>query len=189
MRDEDLSLARDCAEGRPGAWEALAGRVTPSLRASAARLLARQGLPCGAGEVEDLVQETFAELMALDGAALRAYSGRASLETYLSAIAAHRVLKRPPGASPLPPERMQERPDPGPGPGELLERRESGERVRRAVEDLPARDRLALSLQMDGASQGEIAGILGIPSTHAGAILTRARDRLRMHLKKTGEIP
>ena len=188
-REEELSLARACAEGRQGAWETLVGRVTPSLRAAAARLLTRQGFPCGTGEIEDLVQETLAELLTRDRAALKAYSGRASLETYLSVIAAHRVLKRPSDGSSLSLQHAEEQSDPRAGPGALLERRESEERIRRAIEDLPARDRLAVTLQMDGASQGEIAGILGIPSTHAGTLLSRARSRLRLRLGKIGEIP
>lgn len=180
----DLSLVSRCLRGESGAWEDLIRRTEPGLRASCTVFLARCRLPSGPAEAADLVQEVLLQLLERDKAPLRAYQGRASLGGYLSSIAAHLALRRAgrPGVLPL-----QEKEDPYPAPDEALECIERGGRLREALDRLAPRDRLALTLRMDGASDAEIGRMLGMGAAHAAVVLSRARIRVRDLLRTMGE--
>lgn len=179
--DADLALAARVLEKRPGAWEDLAARVTPALTRAAGRILARCAVRA---EAADLVQETLASLLELDGAALKAYSGRASLDTYLAAIAAHRA-RRMAGERRLLP--LDEGVSQAPAPDAALLAGERQALIREAIAQLPPRDGLAIRLHLDGASLAETGRVLGVTASHAGVLLSRARERLRPLLQKIGE--
>jgi RNA polymerase sigma factor (sigma-70 family) len=68
----------------------------------------------------------------------------------------------------------------GPRPDADTERRELGSRLRAALDELPARRRLAVVLfDVEGYSHGEIAGILGVPEGTVRSEVFHARRRLR----------
>ncbi len=186
---EDLALAARCLRDEAGAWETLLRQATPRLGAAALRILQRYGLPSGAGEAADLVQETLAELLARNRAALAAYTGRSSLDGYLAAIAAHRAARKAAERRLLPLEEGAAPPARQPSPSEALDLLERDLRLREALARLPPRDRLVLQLRLDGASAAETARVLGVSGAHAGVILSRARARAREFLKKIGEGP
>ena len=67
---------------------------------------------------------------------------------------------------------------------EALLRRERAERVRRAVERLPARQRIALVLQnYEGLSYEEISGVMKCSASSVDALLVRAKKKLRGWLR------
>ncbi len=74
-------------------------------------------------------------------------------------------------------------PDFEPGPPESLERMELAEAVRRAVDSLPTRYRLPLTLfHLDGLSYERVAIFLDIPLGTAKSLIHRAREKLRFAL-------
>lgn len=181
--EEDLDLVRRCIEGRPGAWEGLLARVRFPLAAAVRRVLARCGLPAGPQEVEELLQELFVLLLGEDRSVLRRYQGRASLEGYLRVIAVRLVLARRRADRSLPPAPPVAE---GADPAKVAEAREILGILRAEVAGLQPRDRLALALQMEGASLREVGSSLGLSGDAAAQILSRARGRLRERLKARG---
>ena len=68
-------------------------------------------------------------------------------------------------------------------PSSLLERQETGQSVRQAVEDLPDELREVIVLrELQGLSYKEIAAIAAIPLGTVMSRLARARERLHQHL-------
>ncbi len=124
-------------------------------------------------EAEDVVQETFLEIWRRPE---RYDPSRGSLEAWAVLIARSRALDRIRSrGSAL---RMVERasddpPAQAPAPLELVERRERGSRVARALATLPDAQREAIELAFfGGLTQAEIAARLGEP---LGTIKTRVR--------------
>jgi RNA polymerase sigma-70 factor (ECF subfamily) len=185
--EEDLALVRRCLleEGQegPGAWEELLARVRPPLAGALRRVLARCGLPSGSQEVEEVLQDLFVRLLGEDRAVLRRYQGRASLEGYLKVIALRLVLARKRDARPLPGMIPSAE---GMDPAQAAEARETLGILRTEVAGLQARDRLALALQVEGASLREVGRSLGLSEDAAAQLLSRARGKLRERLKARG---
>lgn len=74
-------------------------------------------------------------------------------------------------------------PDRSPGAETELVRRERMGRLLDAVQRLPAGQRQTMVLALEGLSYREIADVLGISESNAGARLTRARAALREFLE------
>jgi RNA polymerase sigma factor (sigma-70 family) len=76
---------------------------------------------------------------------------------------------------------------PDPGQLEQLIARRSGQEVRRALDKLPARSRMALVLRYySDMSYDDIAATLGVRRTFVGVVLLRARHQLREILEGQG---
>jgi RNA polymerase sigma-70 factor (ECF subfamily) len=76
---------------------------------------------------------------------------------------------------------------PDPGQLEQLDRAAHGQEVRRALDKLPARSRMALVLRYYAdMSYDDIAGTLGVRRTFVGVVLLRARHQLREILEGQG---
>lgn len=180
--DDDLAALQACLAGTPGAWEAFVDRFAPYLAEVSRSTLAAYGRPAGPQEVADALQDLSLRLLEQDLKALRAYRWHGSVAAYLAAIAVSRIKDRkpPPAHRSLPTEAAS----PSPGPGETLEKREDLERLRKALDQLPPRTRLALALQGNGAGLREIAGALGITEDAAAQILSRAKATLRERLEE-----
>jgi RNA polymerase sigma-70 factor (ECF subfamily) len=74
---------------------------------------------------------------------------------------------------------LDTRPDERPGPEALVMQRQTVERVRRAVEQLPVDFREVIVLrELEGLSYREIAAVVGIPIGTVMSRLARARERL-----------
>ena len=129
-----------------------------------------------------MLQEVFLHFLARDLKALKDYQGRSTVAAYLSAVAVCRVLKDR-SLRPHPVEKAPREAFAGPGPAEALEARDSHELLRREMERLPHRDRVALSLRADGASLREIGRALGISEPATAKLLSRARGLLRGRLE------
>lgn len=182
-REEEM--LRACLAGDPGAWDAFVERFAAPLAEACRHALRRCDRPAGPQEADDMVQAVFLDFLDRGMRVLRGYRGRGSLEAYLATVAVRRVLadrtlprRPPPGPQPL-----EERGDPAPGPAATLEGRETLEQLGREMQALAPRAQLALTLQADGASLEEIAGVLGLSYEAAGQILSRAKATLRERLK------
>lgn len=128
---------------------------------------------------EDLAQEIRLAVWA----ALPNFRGDASRKTYVLRIAyycASRFGRRQFKFAPEPELR-----DAGRTALALLEREERISLVRETIGTLPANQRIALELLLDGCSYREIGERLGISETNASVRVSRARARLRAQLCAT----
>lgn len=182
----EADLLARCARGLPGAWEEFLTRYREGLeRAARAALLRVLGSARG-DDVEAVVEATLLGLVRDDHAALRSFARRSSFTGYLQAITTKVALnhvrsERRKGwlrfrplevASDAPAPEFSE-PDP-----QLLTS------LRRALDELPPRDRLILKLfHLDGAGYKEIASLLGLSLNAVSPALIRARERLRALMK------
>jgi len=77
---------------------------------------------------------------------------------------------------------------PADDPEEMLMRSYEGERLKRALEDLPAEFREVVILrELEGLSYKEIAGIADVPVGTVMSRLARARKRLQQHLTENAD--
>lgn len=112
--------------------------------------------------------------------ALPKHRGDASTSTYIRRIAGYcgaRWSRRQRDV-----EDIDEPADDGPSPELRLDDAERRAALRRALCDLPRRQREAIELLLAGLSYREIADRLGISESNASVRITRARQRLRSQL-------
>lgn len=73
---------------------------------------------------------------------------------------------------------------PNPGPFQLIQSNELGEKLREAISQLPSRDAEAFCMRyLNDMSQKEIGGQLGITETAAGVLVHRAKMKLQQILE------
>jgi RNA polymerase sigma-70 factor (ECF subfamily) len=149
----DADLVERFREGHAEAFRELFERHWPGVYRVTARLVD------DAMEAEDLTQETF--LLAL--ASLGSFRGEARFSTWLHRIAVNVSLawlrkRRRRGERPL-----EEAPEPtsAADPSAAAADEEMGRALRRAVEDLPPRQRAVFLLRLDGRPFAEIAEMVG----------------------------
>ena len=153
-------------------------------------------------QVDDLVQETL--VAALEG--LPGFDGRSLLRTWLFSILHHKAYDRIRQAQR---DRSREVPleaddplhgnfddrghiksaprDQRPDPEQLLESGQLRDRLSRAVNDLPARNREAFLLRdVHGIGMNEAAKIMDVTGSHFRVLLHRARVTLRKALMQDG---
>jgi len=134
-------------------------------------------------EVEDLAQETFVR-------AYRAFpdfdpTGPAKVSTWLLTIATRLALdaKKKKRADDTPMSDVEPASDRPSNPELSLERRQLGDAIAAAAEELPDDQRAALVLaEMHGLSILEIAAALDVPENTAKTRLFRAREKMRAAL-------
>jgi RNA polymerase sigma-70 factor (ECF subfamily) len=126
--------------------------------------------------LEDLVQEIRLSVWK----ALGRFRGESSIKTYVLRIAHYRGVSFARRQRPHAP--VEDRADPSPGPGELLDDARRRLAVAEAIESLPPTQREAIVLLLQGLSYREIGERLGISGGTTSARITRARQALRRRL-------
>ena len=191
--DSERELAAACARGDESAWLELIRRYDRTV----VRVLWHSG---AREDADDLRQETYARLLARDGATLKSFrADRAgSLRAFLATIARSVAIDhgrsrrlRPPGAGGEEPGALAHS---GPGPDEELDRHRAREQLSAALEkaaaegEHPGRDRDILRLHFEeGHTPTEIAAMeLGLSVRGVEALLRRTRERLAELLKDDG---
>jgi RNA polymerase sigma-70 factor (ECF subfamily) len=176
---QDLVTA--CIAGDEHAWTRLVDLYYDYALSVARQSLRRAAVSDPAGQAEDVVSDLFAELLTDDCKALSRFRAPFSLKSWLGVITRRRAsrhvrsLRRAPA-------RLEE-------PGRIESGRlsvvstvatsESCAKVQARLEDLAARDRLALQLFYEGGhSYKEVAAVLDLPVNRVGTLLARARTRL-----------
>jgi RNA polymerase sigma-70 factor (ECF subfamily) len=86
-----------------------------------------------------------------------------------------RILEATPGRAPLA--------DPPAAPDEAAEREAEKVRVRRALAELPEKDRSILLMRMEGFSHREIAEVVGTTVPSVGTMIVRALRKLAAQLR------
>lgn len=177
LTDEELMLA--AGKGDLGAFEQIVLRYEAALWSIAYRFL---GDRTGA---EDIAQEAF--LRVFESAPR--YRPTAALGTYLRRVVINLCLdrarrKQPQQLSAEGLELSASRKYASPSPLDALVSEERDEAVRRALDKLPARQRMALVLRhYEGLSYREIATVMGTSAKAVERLLARARASLEVLLR------
>lgn len=182
--DTDDALVLRLADGCNGAMATLSDRHLRPVLACAWRILGDRA------EAEDVAQDTFVRLLRKapdwqpDGPALRSWLLRVATNLCLDRRRARARI------APMPDdiERFVDRENP-----QIDDDLAIRQAVRRAVEDLPDRQRAALVLvHFQGLSGREAANALGVSAEAVESLLARARRRLRTvlspHMKNLLEV-
>jgi RNA polymerase sigma factor (sigma-70 family) len=173
----DSELLERVLAGDRTAWQEWEGRFRPVLAG-----IARRDFRLPWEDIEDLLQDLAVALLNDGGRQLRAYRHEGSLRSWLCAVWRHRCLdlkrRRFPSGGP-----MLEPPQPGfsLSPRHSIEVRLLAGQALRLVGE---RDRILLRLHfIQGWSQREIAGSLGISENTVASSLARAKVRVRKILE------
>ncbi len=176
---EDLVLIERVAGGDRHAFEVLYSRYYRKLFGFALRVTRSADL------VEEVVSDT---LLTVWRSAAR-FDGRSRLSTWIFGIAYRKAIQaasRRRSWEPLPEGRAALR-DPGEGPFDACERRETHSLLRRALRDLPVEQRAVVELTFfHGLSYGEIAGVIDCPVNTVKTRMFHARRKLREALPRLG---
>jgi RNA polymerase sigma-70 factor (ECF subfamily) len=187
LRDPDTRLMLDVRDDEPGAFEELIQRYQNRLVGVMHHLVGN------ATEAEDLAQEVFLRVYR----ARKSYRARCKFSTWLFTIAnnlalnALRTRQRKPVVrlnthesgplGPRPAEQLVH--DSGSQPVRKIQNKELAEVVRRALDGLNERQRLAVVLnKFEDMSYVEIAEVMGLTTKAVKSLLCRARTNLRATL-------
>ena len=108
---------------------------------------------------------------------------RRAFTTWLHRVVINLCIDRRRRAAPITLDAAPDLPDGAPDALDGLESKESAERVRSAIGELPARQRAALVLcYYEGLSNGEAAEVLEMSVSAVESLLVRARRNLRKSL-------
>ncbi len=173
---EETSLLARVAAGESEAFRGLVDRHLPTVLAIARRMLRDDA------EAEDVAQETMLRLwrnaagLELGPNGVRPWLRRVASNLCIDRVRARRnttVVEEVPEES-APPSQLRH-----------LAERELGARVDAALQALPERQRLALTLfHYEGMSQIEVGQVLGISDEAVESLLARARRALKVTLKE-----
>lgn len=173
--ESDASLVTSLAAGDTAAFQALMQRHLSAVVATARRIVREEA------EAEDIAQDTFLRLW--DKAAELEISDH-GVRPWLRRVASNRAIDGLRKAQRYDvTDEVPEQPD---APQQLagLEAADASVRVHEALESLPQRQRIAISLfHFDELSQREVADAMEISEDALESLLARGRRRLREHLK------
>ncbi len=182
---QDRELLKRCLNHEPGAWNQFVDRFLGLIYhviQHTAHLRSAQLRP---EDTEDVAAEVMLALVTNDYAALRQFRNQSSLATYLTVIARrtciHELVRRIESReTPTKDGLLNEAPATPPSQTGL----ETFEEVARLLGKLPSRERQVVRLFfLEGRPYEEISTALNIPINSIGAILSRARKRLRQDVK------
>jgi RNA polymerase sigma-70 factor (ECF subfamily) len=165
----DRDLVRRCLEGNEAAFRELHYRHVDRVYRIVGRILGP------GGDVPDAVQEVFLEVHR----SLERFRGQAAFTTWLHRIAVHvavtalrrRIRARRPEVLGARPTALD--------PGGRIDAREEVRTLYAALDELPAKNRVAFVLfELEGLSLEEIAETLAVPLHTAAARVRRARVAL-----------
>lgn len=194
----DKELLTRCLRKQPGSWNDFVDRYlsliyhvihyTAHLRS--ARLMPE--------DVEDIAAEVMLEIIKDDYKALRQFKGTSNLATYLTVIArrtcVHELTRRQNVKDAI------NRGDVRPSQHGIQLPDEESEAVQKSMDSLEEVDRLLRKLSgkpreivrlfyLEGRTYEEISTETGVPVNSIGAVLTRARAKLREYRKSSTSIP
>lgn len=179
----DRDLIKRCLHHEPGAWNDFVDRFLGLVYHVAQNTADLRSNPLRPEDKEDIAAHVLLKIVEHDYAALRQFRGKSSLASYLTVIArrtcvselANRAtIKEKEGAKPSE-AIMEAKTNSKPKPG-----LETLEEVGKLLKKLPSRERAVVRLfYLEGRSYEEISTELNIPVNSIGAILARARKKLR----------
>jgi RNA polymerase sigma-70 factor (ECF subfamily) len=179
----DRELIKRCLHHEPGAWNDFVDRFLGLVYHVVQHTADMRSYPLRPEDKEDVAAQVLLKIVEHDYAPLRQFRGKSSLASYLTVIArrtcvnelANRLhVKDKEGSAKLD-DRIQEKAPTKPKAG-----LETLEEVGKLLKKLPSRERAVVRLfYLEGRSYEEISKELSIPVNSIGAILARARKKLR----------
>jgi RNA polymerase sigma-70 factor (ECF subfamily) len=178
----DRELIRRCLHHEPGAWNDFVDRFLGLVYHVVQHTADLRSFPLRPEDKEDLAAQVLLQIVENDYAALKQFRGKSSLAAYLTVIArrtcVQQLARR--AAAHEAQQRLAaqaEEPEEPPRPKAGLE---TLEEVGKLLKKLPSRERTVVRLfYLEGRPYEEISRQLGIPVNSVGAILSRARKKLR----------
>ncbi|HEB68090.1 MAG TPA: sigma-70 family RNA polymerase sigma factor [Desulfobulbus sp.] len=171
MKDEQLMLR--VAGGDLGSFDEIIRRHQPTAWRIAYRFL---GDPA---EAEDIAQEAFLKILT----AASRYRATASFSTYLYRIVSRLCVDHGRKKRPLCVDTFPERVDSSPDPATTLDLKDRDALIRRTLDALPARQRMAVVLKYyEGLSYKDIAQAMDTSIKAVERLLGRARNTLQSSL-------
>ncbi len=180
----DRELLHNCLAGKPGSWNDFVDRFLGMIYHvvhSTAHLRSARLSP---EDVEDIAAEVLLQIVAGEFKVLKQFQGNASLATYLTVIArrtaVHEINRRQAVREEIRSGAVT--PDDDGADESVAAQRsvESLEEVERLLRKLSGRDREVVRLfYLEGRTYEEISTDLDIPVNTLGAMLSRARTKLR----------
>jgi RNA polymerase sigma-70 factor (ECF subfamily) len=184
----DRDLIRRCLQHEPGAWNDFVDRFLGLVYHVVQHTADMRSYPLSPEDKEDVAAQVLLKIVENDYAPLRQFRGKSSLAAYLTVIArrtcvnelANRAaVKDKEGGGRTHEQAVtaaepKSNSKPKAGGAELLEE------VAKLLKKLPSRERAVVRLfYLEGRSYEEISTELNIPVNSIGAILARARKKLR----------
>jgi len=182
---DERQLIDRCIRGETGAWDRLVREYGSSVH-DAARFTLRRVLGSAQEEdIENVYQGVLLGLCDREAHRLKLFQNRSSFRTWVTSVTVRfalnyiRTEKRKGSLKYLALDAAAaELPDQDLLPNDAEER----ERLHRALEKIPSREKLILKLfYFDGLSYKAIAEIMRIPVNSVSPLLIRAKDSLRKH--------
>jgi len=183
--DEERRLVNACLSGERGAWDTFVETYSPFLYSVVCKTLRTRTGTVTEERAAELFSDVFYEIFRNDFQALKAFSGRSKLTTYLYVIVRRRcAASLKPGRLAEDEEAARSAPWEGLSPEQTAATQERSQLVRQALASLPKRDAQALELfYFKGLSYAMLSEVLSVPIEHVGMILKRARERLEKILR------
>jgi RNA polymerase sigma-70 factor, ECF subfamily len=180
----DRELLQRCLAKSPGSWNDFVDRYLSLIYHVIQHTSHLRSARLNPEDVEDIAAEVLLQIVSDDYKVLRQFKGVASLATYLTVIARritiHELNRRQTVREQLRTGDVgdsQELPDDSPAAQKGIE---SLEEVESLLRKLRGRDREVVRLfYLEGRTYEEISTELNIPVNTVGALLTRARAKLR----------
>lgn len=179
----DRDLIKRCLHHEPGAWNDFVDRFLGLVYHVVQHTADMRSFPLRPEDKEDIAAHILLKVVENDYAPLRQFRGKSSLASYLTVIArrtcvnelANRAQIKDREGAKANDAIMEAKPNSKPKPG-----LETLEEVGKLLKKLPSRERAVVRLfYLEGRSYEEISTELGIPVNSIGAILARARKKLR----------
>ena len=193
--EDDANLIRSCIERDPSAWDFFVKKYSGHILASIGYRMRKYGMNLKAEDIKEIRQNTLSLLW--EGGKLAEIRNPASLKYWLAIISGNtavqymRAQKR---LDRLAPVSLSETiggmemsdiiPSGALTPAQELDRSEMSKRMNDAIESLPAKEKLALKLNLlHGKKYGEISGIMAMPTATVSSHIKRAKVELRKKLR------
>ena len=193
LTDVDQKLLKRILEKKPGSWNDFVDRFLSLIYHTIHHTAHLRSAKLRAEDVEDIASEVLVALLADDSKALRSFRGQASLSTYLTVIARrtceHELTRRQSVRDSIQRGDVQPVTDIPKDDAAAAKAMEKLEDVDDLLRQLSGKPREVVRLfYLEGRTYEEISTELDLPVNSIGAVLTRAREKLR-ELSKSQTIP
>ena len=184
LTNVDRDLLKRCLSHKTGAWNDFVDRYLGLIYHVINQTAQLRSTPLQPEDIEDLASEILLQIVAGDYAVLRQFREKCSLATYLT-IVARRIcvheLARKWAAREVQPSKNDPDLDEVAEPTHARSRRsENLEEVEKLLRKLSGKEREVVRLYyLEERSYEEISTALNIPVNSVGAVLSRAREKLR----------
>jgi RNA polymerase sigma-70 factor (ECF subfamily) len=184
----DRALLQRCLNREPGAWNDFVDRFLGLIYHVIHHTAHLRSVPLQPEDIEDVAAEILLQMVANDYAVLRQFRGQCSLATYLTVIArricVHELARRSVAKEVQPSAAHPDLEDVEADEEPATHGMENLEEVEKLLAKLPSREREVVRLHyLEGRSYEEISTALKIPVNSIGAILSRARKKLRKNAR------